>query len=69
MFDSTILFITHDIDEAIQLGDQIIVMAERPSTVKADISLPFPHPRDISTGELSELRKEVYFLMGLHAAL
>ncbi len=69
MFDSTILFITHDIDEALQLGDQIIVMSERPSRVKADIHLDAPHPRDLSSGHLAELRKEVYFLMGLHAAL
>ncbi len=69
MFDSTILFITHDIDEAMQLGDQIIVMSERPSRVKADIRLDHPHPRDLSKGELAALRKEIYFLMGLHAAL
>ena len=69
MFDSTILFITHDIDEALQLGDQILVMSERPSRVKADISLDYPHPRDLSTGELASLRKEIYFLMGLHAVL
>ncbi len=69
MFDSTILFITHDIDEALQLGDQIIVMGERPSEIKADLELPFPHPRDVSRGELSAIRKEIYFLMGLHAAL
>ncbi len=69
MFDSTILFITHDIDEALQMGDQIIVMSERPSNVKADIPLSYPHPRDLSKGELAALRKEIYFLMGLHAAL
>ncbi len=69
MFDSTILFITHDIDEALQLGDQIIVMSERPSHVKADIKLDHPHPRDLAKGELATLRKEIYFLMGLHAAL
>ncbi len=69
MFDSTILFITHDIDEALQLGDQILVMSERPSRIKADIVLDHPHPRDLSTGELASLRKEIYFLMGLHAEL
>jgi NitT/TauT family transport system ATP-binding protein len=69
MFPSTILFITHDIDEAIQLGDQIVVLSERPACVKADIPLPYPHPRDITQVELSKLRKEIYFLMGLHAAL
>jgi len=69
MFESTILFITHDIDEALHLGDQIIILGERPSTVKSVITLPFGHPRDISRGELADLRKEIYFLMGLHTAL
>lgn len=69
MFESTILFITHDIDEALQLGDRIIVFGERPATVKTAIELPFPHPRDLSRGELAELRKRIYFFMGLHVAL
>ncbi len=69
MFKSTILFITHDIDEALQLADQLIILSDRPGKIKADISLPYPHPRDLGTGELSRLRKEIYFLMGLHPAL
>ena len=69
MFPTTILFITHDIDEAIQLGDQIIMLSERPARIKADILLPYPHPRDITKGKLAALRKDIYFQMGLHAAL
>ncbi len=69
MFDSTILFITHDIDEALQLGDQIIILGDRPSVVKGDILVSHPHPRDLGVGELAKLRKEIYFLMGLHTAL
>ncbi len=69
MFDSTILFITHDIDEALQLGDRIIMLSGRPSSIKADISLPFPHPRDLTVGEIASLRKEIYFHIGIHAAL
>lgn len=69
MFPMTILFITHDIDEALQLGDQIVVLGERPSQVKMDIKLEIPHPRDVTSAELSELRKEIYYQLGLHAAL
>lgn len=69
MFPMTILFITHDIDEAIQLGDQIVVLGERPGRIKADIPVDHPHPRDITKGELAELRNRIHFLMGLHAAL
>ncbi len=69
MFDMTILFITHDIDEALQLGDRIIMLSDRPSRVAWDIRLDDPHPRDLSTGHLSRLRKEIYYRMGLHVAL
>lgn len=69
MFETTILFITHDIDEAIQLGDQIVVLSERPTEIKADITLDHPHPRDFTKGGLASLRKEIYFKMGIHAAL
>ncbi len=69
MFPMTILFITHDIDEALQLGDQIVVLGERPSKVKMDVRLDMPHPRDVTSPELSELRKEIYYQLGLHAAL
>ncbi|NDY41850.1 ABC transporter ATP-binding protein [Dissulfurirhabdus thermomarina] len=69
MFETTLLFITHDIDEALHLGDRIVVLSDRPAEVKANISLPFPHPRDLGSGELADLRREIYFLMGLHAAL
>ena len=69
MFDMTILFITHDIDEALQLGDQLIVLSDRPARIKADIKLDFPHPRDLSAGKIAEIRKEIYYQMGLHPAL
>ncbi len=69
MFDTTILFITHDIDEALQLGDKVIVLGDRPAKIKADLDLDYPHPRDLSAGALKEMRKEIYFLLGLHAAL
>lgn len=69
MFDTTILFITHDIDEALQLGDQIVVLGERPAHVKADFSIKEPHPRNLLSGETSSIRKKIYFLMGLHDAL
>ena len=69
MYDMTILFITHDIDEALQLGDQVIVLSDRPSRINADIRLDFPHPRDLTTGKIAEIRKEIYYQMGLHPAL
>ncbi len=69
MFDMTILFITHDIDEALQLGDQIIVLSNRPTKIRKNLILDVPHPRDLTKGELKEIRKEIYYQMGLHVAL
>ncbi|HEX8342422.1 MAG TPA: ABC transporter ATP-binding protein [Tepidisphaeraceae bacterium] len=43
--DVTILFITHDLDEAIYLADRIIVLGARPGHVQEIINVPLPHPR------------------------
>jgi ABC-type nitrate/sulfonate/bicarbonate transport system ATPase subunit len=43
---TTILFITHDIDEAVFLGDRIYVMTARPGKIKALIPVPLARPRD-----------------------
>jgi len=42
----TVAFVTHDIDEAILLGDRVIVMTARPGRLKADIRIDIPRPRD-----------------------
>jgi len=69
MFPTTILFITHDIDEAIQLADQIVLFTERPTRIKEVLALDYPHPRDFTKGELAAIRRHIYRLMGVHAAL
>jgi NitT/TauT family transport system ATP-binding protein len=42
---TTILFVTHDIDEAIFLADRILVMTHRPGRIRAEIPVPFARPR------------------------
>ena len=42
----TILFITHDLTEAITLSDKVVVMSARPGTIKAIIDIDLPRPRD-----------------------
>jgi ABC-type nitrate/sulfonate/bicarbonate transport system ATPase subunit len=44
----TVLFITHDIEEAIFLGDKVVVMTARPGTVKCEERIDLPRPREAS---------------------
>lgn len=41
----TVLFITHDIEEAVFLSDQVVVMSQRPATILREFTVDFPHPR------------------------
>ncbi len=65
----TILFVTHDIDEAIQLADRLIVLSDRPSEVKMNYEIKEAHPRDINTGELRSIRQQLYLSLGVHYTL
>ena len=45
----TVVFVTHDIEEALLLGDRIYVCSARPAYVLAELDVPFPHPRTAAT--------------------
>jgi NitT/TauT family transport system ATP-binding protein len=59
----TIIFVTHSIEEAIYLADRIVVMTYRPGTVKRDIVVDLPRPRDPSAPDFNVLKRELGLLV------
>jgi NitT/TauT family transport system ATP-binding protein len=71
-FRKTVLFVTHSIREAVLLSDRILIMGGRPSTIVADIRVPFARPRHFAIGDTAEfntlcsaLRDEITKARGL----
>jgi ABC-type nitrate/sulfonate/bicarbonate transport system ATPase subunit len=62
---NTVIFVTHDIDEAVQLADRVAVMSDRPSTIQQIVTIDIPHPRDINSSRYIELRKGIFDQLGL----
>lgn len=56
---TTMLLVTHDIDEAIYLSDRIIVLSSKPGMVKADIKVELSRPRERSSGSFMQTRRAV----------
>lgn len=57
---TTMILVTHDIDEAIYLGDEVVVMSSRPGTIKKILPVRMSRPRDRSSPDFAALRKVVY---------
>jgi len=61
----TIVFVTHDIDEAVQLADRVVVMSARPASIQQIVEIDIAHPRDISSARYLELRDGIFRQIGL----
>jgi NitT/TauT family transport system ATP-binding protein len=61
----TVVFVTHDIDEAVQLADRVVVMSARPAVIQRVVSIDIAHPREISSARYLELRDGIFQQIGL----
>ena len=56
---STVLFVTHNIEEAVYIADRILVLSAKPTTIKAEVPVNLPRPRDVLSPEFLNIRRIV----------
>ena len=61
----TILFVTHDIEESVQLADRVVVLSARPGRVQRIVAVDIDHPRDLSDPRYIARRDEIFAEIGL----
>ena len=61
----TIILVTHDIDEAVQLADRIVLLTQRPATVQEIVPITMTHPRNTLSLEYVELRAHIARRLGI----
>ena len=61
----TIVFVTHDIEEALQLADRVLVMTPRPATIRQIVQIELERPRDVGAPQVLAARHAIFAGMGV----
>jgi len=56
---TTVIFVTHNIEEAVYLAERILVLTNKPTTIKEEVIVDLPHPRDFTDPEFVRIRQHV----------
>ena len=56
---TTIIFITHNIEEAVYISEDILVLTNKPTTIKKLLKNPLPRPRNVTSREFIDVREQV----------
>jgi NitT/TauT family transport system ATP-binding protein len=64
----TVLLVTHDIEEAAQLADRVLVLSERPARVRDEVRLAVPRPRSATQPEVVQAVHHILTELGLESA-
>ena len=57
--NSTVLFITHNLEEAVYLAERVLILSNKPAKIKAGIKVDLERPRNVSDSKFVEIRKEI----------
>jgi NitT/TauT family transport system ATP-binding protein len=64
----TVVYVTHNVAEAVYLADRVVVMTPHPGTVKTELPIRLPRPRDALSVEFLEYQKQILRQLGEHAS-
>ena len=66
LYQSTIVLVTHDIDEALYLCDRVIILRGQPGVVKKEITIDQTRPRDRASEQLAKIKSDILASLDLN---
>jgi NitT/TauT family transport system ATP-binding protein len=64
----TIILVTHDVREAVCLGDRVVLMSPSPGRIREEVAITLPRPRDVNTAEVAQLAQRITTALRGYAA-